>query len=332
MKKQVLYILLLFVSMGLNAKGEKEKGLASINHNRAKAAINFLASDALEGRDAGSRAGKAVAEYLSSHLQSLGIEPLGEQYKQAFDAYSEEFQQRKRYSVHPDSIAKYKKGVHRVLHLQNVLGIIPGVNSDEYVVVGAHYDHVGMDENLVGDKIYNGADDNASGVSAVMQIAQAFVESGVKPQRNVVFAFWDGEEHGLLGSLYFTNNYSYIENVKGYLNFDMIGRNQDENKPKEVAYFYTEANAAFGDWLKNDIKKYDLQLEPDYRPWDKPVGGSDNGSFARKGVPIIWYHTNGHPDYHLPSDEADKINWDKLVEITKAAYLNLWNLANEKSY
>ncbi len=99
-----------------------------------------------------------------------------------------------------------------------------------------------------------------------------------------------------------------------------------------VVYFYTEAHPVFGDWLKNDIKKYGLNLTPDYRPWDKPVGGSDNASFALLDIPVIWYHTDGHPDYHMPSDHVEKINWNKIVDITKASFLNMWNLANEKDY
>lgn len=309
-----------------------EKGLNSISEKDAKAAVGFLACDALQGRGAGALGGRVASEYLASYLISLGIEPLDDTYFQPFEAYNEDFKQKKRYQVNPDSIAKYKQGVHRVLNLRNVLGMIPGINKNEYVVVGAHFDHLGMDTDLVGDQIYNGADDNASGVSAVMQIAKAFVASGVKPQRNVIFAFWDGEEDGLLGSKYFIQNCSFINQIKGYLNFDMIGRNTDETNPDYVVYFYTEANPVFGKWLKDDIKKYNLQLAPNYTPWDNPVGGSDNGSFAKAGVPIIWYHTDGHPDYHKPSDEASKINWKKLVEITKASYLNAWNLANEKEY
>ena len=95
---------------------------------------------------------------------------------------------------------------------------------------------------------------------------------------------------------------------------------------------YTAAHPSFGDWLKKDIKKYGLQLEPDYRAWDNPVGGSDNGTFAKAGIPIIWYHTDGHPDYHQPSDHADRLNWDKIVEITKASFLNMWKMANEASW
>ena len=136
----------------------------------------------------------------------------------------------------------------------------------------------------------------------------------------------------MLGSEYFVQNCPFLKDVKGYLNYDMIGRNSNEAVPEQVDYFYTEANKAFGDWLKNDIKKYDLNLKPVYHPWDKPVGGSDNGSFAKRGIPIIWYHTNGHPDYHMPGDHTEKLNWNKVVDITKASFLNMWNLANEKKY
>ncbi len=331
---RISFIILFFsLSIGaIIAQKPIERGLNSISENWAKAAISFLASDALEGRGAGSKAGLVVSEYLASYLLSLNIEPLSDSYFQPFEAYNEDFQKRTRYSVEPDSIQKYKQGVHRILKIRNVLGMIPGVNTSEYVIVGAHFDHLGVDSNLAGDQIYNGADDNASGVSAVMQIARAFVESGVKPQRNVIFAFWDGEELGLLGSKYFTMNCPFIKQIKGYLNFDMIGRNNDETKPSHVVYFYTEAHPTFETWLKDDIKKYNLNLTPDYQAWDKPVGGSDNGSFAKYDIPIIWYHTDGHPDYHKPSDEVSKINWNKLVEITKASFLNMWNLANEKEY
>ncbi|MEN9919702.1 MAG: hypothetical protein RL662_2138 [Bacteroidota bacterium] len=309
-----------------------EKGLASISENKAKAVVSFLASDALQGRGASTNGGSVAAEYVASYLISLGIKPLSNSYFQPFEAYNEDFQKKKRYSVEPDSITKYKQGVHRILKMRNVLGMIEGVNTNEYIIVGAHFDHLGMDENLAVDQIYNGADDNASGVSAVLQIAKAFVESGIKPQRNIVFAFWDGEEHGLLGSRYFTLNCRFIKEVKAYLNFDMIGRNNDETKPNEVFYFYTDSKPIFEEWTTKDIANYKLDLMPNYRPWDKPVGGSDNGSFAKYDIPIIWYHTNGHPDYHKPSDEQAKINWSKVVNITRSSFLNMWKLVNEKEY
>lgn len=326
-------ICLFFLVLPLHAQSPREKGLESISRTSAEAIISFLANDELQGREAGKPGSRIAAHYLVSSLKEAGIQPLNpDSYYQPFEAYNKERQLMGKWQVHPDSIAAIKQAVHRCLHLKNVLGFIPGERSDEYVIVGAHFDHLGMDETLVNDQIYNGADDNASGVSAVLQIARAFRLSGKKPLRNVIFAFWDGEEKGLLGSRYFVQEFPRINQVKGYLNFDMIGRNNQPEKPQNVVYFYTAAHPSFGDWLKQDIACYNLQLQPDYRAWEYPAGGSDNTPFALRNIPIIWYHTNGHPDYHQPSDHADRLNLDKVVEITKASFLNVWNLANEKKY
>lgn len=330
MKKAILLFTVFLSGSSLFAQDPVEKGLLTINRQTAEAHIGFLASDELEGREAGFEGGRIAGLYIESCLKEMGIAPLSDCYFQPFDAYRQERQKKARFQVHPDSIAELKKEVHQRLSMRNVIGMIPGKNTSEYVIIGAHYDHLGMDPALENDRIYNGADDNASGVSAVLQIARAFLASGEKPERNVIFAFWDGEEKGLLGSAYFVQNCSFINQVKGYLNFDMIGRNSNENVPAQFDYFFTEAYPVFGEWVKNDIAKYKLNLVPVYHPWDKPVGGSDNASFARKDIPIIWYHTNGHPDYHQPGDHTSKINWDKVVDITKASYLNMWNFANGK--
>lgn len=320
-------------ALSLHAQSPCEKGLQSINRTSAEAIIGFLADDELQGREAGMHGSRVAARYLVSCLQEAGIAPLEkDSYYQPFEACSKERQQRGRWQVHPDSIAALKQGTYRSLQMKNVLAFIPGERTDEYVIVGAHFDHLGIDETLAKDPIYNGADDNASGVSAVLQIARAFAASGQKPLRNVIFAFWDGEEKGLLGSKHFVQSFPAVGQVKGYLNFDMIGRNNKPEQPQHVVYFYTAAHPAFGEWLKQDIARYNLQLQPDYRAWDRPVGGSDNASFAVRDIPVIWYHTDGHPDYHQPSDHADRLNWEKIVEITKAAYLNAWNLANENEY
>ena len=323
----------LFSALSLHAQSPLEKGLQSINRTSAEAIVEFLADDELQGREAGMHGSRVAARYIVSCLKEAGIRPLEKNgYYQPFEAYAKERQQRGRWQVHPDSVAVLKQGTHRSLKMDNVLAYIPGKRSDEYVIVGAHFDHLGVDETLADDKIYNGADDNASGVSAVLQIARAFTLSGEKPLRNVIFAFWDGEEKGLLGSKHFVQHCPFLKQIKGYLNFDMIGRNNKPEQPQHVVYFYTAAHPAFGEWLKQDITRYGLQLQPDYRPWDNPVGGSDNASFARSGIPVIWYHTDGHPDYHQPSDHAALLNWEKVVEITKASFLNVWNLANESNY
>ncbi|WP_294628063.1 M20/M25/M40 family metallo-hydrolase [uncultured Bacteroides sp.] len=333
--KRRFYLLISFLlgaSMFVFAQSPVDKALNSINRSSAEATVRFLASDELQGREAGFHGSFAASEYIASLLQWMGVQPLNDSYFQPFEAYRKERQQKGRLEVHPDSIAKLKQEVHQKLSMRNVLGMIPGKNSKEYVIVGAHFDHLGIDPALDGDQIYNGADDNASGVSAVLQIARAFVVGGKQPERNVIFAFWDGEEKGLLGSKYFVQTCPFVSQIKGYLNFDMIGRNSKPQQPRHVVYFYTSAHPAFGEWLKEDIKKYGLRLEPDYRAWDNPVGGSDNGTFAKVGIPIIWYHTDGHPDYHLPSDHAERLNWDKVVEITKASFLNMWKMANEQSF
>lgn len=332
MKRDYLLLALLLVGNITFAQSPIERALNTINRSSAEATINFLASDELQGREAGFHGSRVTSEYIVSLLQWMGVSPLADSYFQPFDAYRKERQKKGRLEVHPDSIAKLKQEVHQKLSMRNVLGMIPGKNTKEYVIVGAHFDHLGIDPALDGDQIYNGADDNASGVSAVLQIARAFLASGQQPERNVIFAFGDGEEKGLLGSKYFVQTCPFLSQIKGYLNFDMIGRNNKPQQPKQVVYFYTAAHPVFGDWLKEDIRKYGLQLEPDYRAWENPIGGSDNGSFAKVGIPIIWYHTDGHPDYHQPSDHADRLNWDKVVEITKASFLNMWKMANEKSF
>lgn len=311
-----------------------EKGYSTINRPSAEAHIEFLASDLLEGREAGYPSGQIAAQYIESYLKTLGLKPWnGDSYRQPFEAYRKERQKKGRYTVNPDSIAKIKQDrAYQRLPLTNVIAKIDGKNPDEIVIIGSHFDHLGMDPLLDGDKIYNGADDNASGVAAVLQIARAFVESGKQPERTVIFALWDGEEKGLLGSEYFMQEWQNPELIKGYLNFDMIGRNTNESRPEYVVYFYTASHPDFGEWLKSDIQSRGLNLQPDYRAWDNPISGSDNASFAKRGVPIIWYHTDAHPDYHQPSDHAPRINYDKTVDITKAAFLNLWNLANLPQY
>lgn len=310
----------------------RERGLQSITSDIARAHVYFLADDALEGRKAGANGSRVAAQYIISQMRQIGIKPLYDNYLQHFSAYSLDMKKRKPYYVERDSVEKILPQLHRRIAMANVLGVIPGQRTDEYVVVGAHLDHEGTDPDLEGDKIYNGADDNASGVSAVLQIMRAFRESGAQPLRTVIFAFWDGEEMGLLGSRYFVERFEHTGRVKGYLNFDMVGRDTRPDNPPYMVYFYTASHPTFADWLKTDIAKYGFALEPDYRAWDRPIGGSDNGSFAQHDIPVVWYHTDAQPDYNRPSDEADRINYPKLTDITRASFLTAWHMAFEPEY
>lgn len=279
-----------------------ERGYRTIRSCDSRAMVGTLASDSLQGRSAGSEGGRMAAEYIISLLEEWGIEPLDAGgYLQPFTVDGCE--------------------------MNNILAVIPG-KSDGFVVVGAHYDHVGIGVAVEGDSCYNGADDNASGVSAVLQIARAVKEMRRRPGRSIVFAFWDGEEKGLLGSRHFVENCTFLSAVSAYMNFDMIGRGPVDN-PKHLTYFYTASHPLFGEWLKEDMLVRNFSFIPDYRAWDNPVGGSDNACFAKNGIPIVWYHTEGHPDYHRPSDCADRIDYEKLLDITRAAFLCAWRLAND---
>lgn len=333
MKKYTFMLLFLSFST-LLAQSSLLKGLNSIDQRTAEAHIEFLADDVLEGRESGRKGGKITQKYLISQLKLLGIKPLFDDYLQPFSAYRVDSQSKepKRYTVNDSLIEIVRKSTHYELKMANVLGKIEGKLPDEFVIVGAHFDHLGIDPYLVGDQIYNGADDNASGVSAVLQLAKAFQISGEKPLRTIIFAFWDGEERGLLGAAYFADKCTFRQNIKAYLNYDMIGRNHKPIEPENFLYFYTKAYPTFRDWLQKDISLHKLKLIPDYRAWENPIGGSDNGSFAKYKIPIIWFHTDAHPDYHKPSDHTNKLNYEKIVHITKASYLIMWRLANEKDF
>lgn len=323
-------LFMVLFTAGAFAQKALERGYKTITIEQAQNYVGFLADDLLQGRDAGMPGGHIAGKYIASLLQEWGIAPFFDgAYCQPFEAV---FVANRGWEIHPDSVLSIKKrGAHELRIMNNILAVIPGELSDEYVVVGAHYDHLGFMCDVSGDGCYNGADDNASGVSAVLQIAKAMLQCGKKPMRTVVFAFWDGEEKGLLGSKYFVANWANPSQIKAYMNFDMVGRGKVDN-PRYLKYFYTQSHPAFGEWLRADIEERGFCFDPDYRPWDNPVGGSDNGPFARVGVPIVWYHTDGHPDYHRPSDSADKIDYPKLLDITRAAYLCVWRMANEKSF
>ena len=158
MRKTALLLWACACSAALWAQSPEEKGLAVINRATAEAHIGFLASDNLEGREAGTREGRIAGDYIAAQLQALGIAPLEGAYFHPFEAYHLERQKRgARWQVHPDSVAVIRAtNAYQRLDLRNVLGMIEGKNPQEIVIVGAHYDHLGLDPFLAGDQIYNG--------------------------------------------------------------------------------------------------------------------------------------------------------------------------------
>ena len=277
------------------ANAQVSVGVAAIDTLEGREQLRFLAADELKGRLTGSNEARITAQYILSELRRLGYEP------------------------------RLEKFVAMERNMQNVILNIPGVDTTTQIVVGAHYDHLGM--GAYGDA-FNGADDNASGIVAVLQIAKAIKASGLTPKRTIVLAFWDGEEIGLHGSKNYMLNRDSAT-VKGYMNFDMIGRETDANNPNLFRYIYTEANPQYQTFLQKAIDNYSLNIDPHFKPWDKPTSGSDNASFAKKNVPIAWFHTDGNADYHKVTDTYDKICWAKMFDIIRASYLVQWEMANE---
>jgi hypothetical protein len=212
---------------------------------------------------------------------------------------------------------------------RNILGLVPGQDlqlKDEYILVGAHYDHEGISDG----KIYYGADDNASGVSANLNAARAFTQLTEKelPKRSIIFAFWDAEEKGMLGSKYFTlHSPVSLTSLKCVLNMDMIGRDAsfnfaalrrpmvDEDARNKVMIFYSAQAPALEQLAK--MANDELNLHLLYDPNVFFTSGSDHANFQVNKIPVLYYFTGFHTDYTSPNDIPDKIDYAKLIRITK---------------
>ncbi len=236
--------------------------------------------------------------------------------------------------------ADYQVVRTRLTH--NVVGIIEGTDprlKDTYVAYGAHYDHTGFRERATPgeDMINNGADDDGSGTVAIMAIAKAFA-TGPKPKRSILLVWHAGEENGLLGSEYMADYpvVGDINKIVTQLNMDMVGRNQDDNAANsnmvlvvgsdristELHNINEDANASMDRPLTLDYTMND-PADP-----QSIYTRSDHYSYASKGVPIVFYFTGLHPDYHRPSDTVDKIIFDKIQRIAQLAYETGRRVAN----
>lgn len=228
---------------------------------------------------------------------------------------------------------------------QNVIAVLEGsdpVLKNEYVAIGAHYDHVGIGTPVNGDAIYNGADDDGSGTVAVLSLAEAFVR-GPRPKRSMLFIWHCGEEKGLWGSQYFTENPTIpIGQVITQLNIDMIGRTKKENdvpanqplpKPGEVFLIGSKLMSTDLGEVSEAVNKSYLNLSFNYK-YDDPKDPeqffyrSDHYNYAKKGIPIIFYMDGVHEDYHRPSDSIEKIDYQNMEKVTRTIYATGWELAN----
>jgi Zn-dependent M28 family amino/carboxypeptidase len=212
------------------------------------------------------------------------------------------------------------KKEQEVIRARNVIGYIEGENPNEAVVIGGHYDHVGKYNGFV----FNGADDNVSGTVGMLSLARAFMETGTKPARTIVFAAWTGEEQGLWGSKYFVKNIPDDLSILLNINLDMISRTTvGDSTGQYLSLLYTTGYESFEKTFRAITEEYGFALDILYESKKIPRGGSDFTPFAKEGIPVISLFTGLHRDYHMPNDEIEFMNLDKMVEIIKLTYLGL---------
>ncbi|MBX3443538.1 MAG: M20/M25/M40 family metallo-hydrolase [Planctomyces sp.] len=285
----VLLVLALLVRTSAAAEG-LHSALASITEVDLRSHLTFLASDALEGREAGTQGGHAAAAYLVDRLQAIGVRPAGED-----GGYIQEFG----------------------LGYRNVLAVFPGSDPelrDEFILLGGHLDHVGFGTRLNSSgpigRIHNGADDNASGLSAILEIAEALTKLAAPLPRSVVIALWDGEEKGLLGSRYWVDNPTVpVAGLRLAVNLDMVGRLRDES----VTVYGARTQRGLRQALVRANQAANLRLDFDHQH----KADSDHHSFYVRRIPYLMLFTGDHPDYHRPSDDVDKINFAGLEQISR---------------
>jgi Zn-dependent M28 family amino/carboxypeptidase len=269
--------------------------------------VEYLSSDELEGRSTGSKGEELAANYIEKRFKELNIEPIGE------DGYFQEFSFKQKSHPHETIITSDSIQENSVTG-KNVIGFINN-KSINTVVVGAHYDHLGFGEegSLYGSdslKIHNGADDNASGVSLMLDLAAKLKNSN--NNNNYLFIAFSGEELGLLGSNFFVKNPTIdIKSINYMINMDMVGRLNNENT---LAVYGLGTSPIFKQTIKSNNKNFKI-IEN-----ESGVGPSDHTSFYLNDIPVLHFFTGQHSDYHKPSDDSELLNYEGINLISDFIY------------
>lgn len=268
--------------------------------------IRVIAHDSMRGRWTPSPELEATAAWIADELRAMGVSGgMDGQYIQ-------------RYSVQLQTA----DGV-RVIEAPNVVGLIEGSDPrlrDEHLVFSAHMDHVGVGRpDASGDSIYNGADDDGSGTVAILEVAEAMATLDPPPRRSVLFLWVSGEERGLWGSAYFTAQPPVpVDRMVANINLDMVGRNWTD-----TIVAIGKEHSDLGPTLHRVADRHpELDMEPidDLWPAESFYTRSDHYNFARRGVPALFFFNGTHVDYHLPSDEPDKVDSDKATRIARLVF------------
>ncbi len=255
--------------------------------------IKFLSSDALSGREAGSEAGEVARKYVLGRFKKSGLKPFGADYTQTFS---------------------FKTRSDQTINGVNVIGYIKGKSlPDKYVVVTAHYDHVGVREG----KVYNGADDNASGTAALFALAKYFKKN--KPKHSLIFVAFDAEEKGLQGARYFVKNLPVPkDSILLNINMDMVSRN-DKNELYVAGGYHYPFIKKYVEAVKKDapVKLLFGHDDPKLGREDW-TSQSDHGAFHREKIPFIYFGVEDHKDYHKPTDTFENINQKFYVDAVES--------------
>jgi len=293
----------------------------TITAEKLKTRLYIIASDEMEGRDTGSKGQKKAGNYLISQYKKSKIShPKGA--KNYYQPVPAAYLNAKRNENLPDS--------------ENIWAYIEGSEKpDEVLVISAHYDHVGVKNG----EVYNGADDDGSGTVAVLQIAEAFQKAkkaGHGPKRSILFLHVTGEEHGLHGSRFYSENPLFpIANTIADINIDMIGRRDVEHANTNNYVYVIGADRLSSDLHNITVAQNDkyTKLDLDFKFNDPKDPNhfyerSDHYNFAKFGIPAVFLFNGVHADYHQKSDEPNKIEYDALAKRAQLAFVIAWELAN----
>lgn len=295
----------------------------TITSAELKTLLYVYAGDEMEGRMTGSKGQRKAAEFIRDFYKKEGIAAA----PGTVDYYQ-------------DVPSSFFEGRRDPLSSENVVAYIKGSEKpEEIIVISAHLDHVGTDKN---GNVFNGADDDGSGTVSILEIAQAFkqaVKDGHPPKRSILFLHVTGEEIGLYGSRYYTENPVFpLENTVCNLNIDMIGR-IDPDKKDNPNYIYLIGSNKLSQELQDVSSAMNdnyTQLELDYK-YDDPNDPnrfyyrSDHYNFAKNDVPIIFYFNGVHEDYHKMTDTPDKIEYDLMAKRAQLIFYTAWEIANREN-
>ena len=280
----VKFVTLLLLAFALDDCRSEE----DITVEESRKTLSYLASDKMEGRKPGNPGNFIAVSFIKKEFESYGLETHIQKFTYTF---------------------RWRVGLFRwrtvEIETMNVIGVLKGT-SDKHVVIGAHMDHLGVDGD--GDA-YNGADDNASGTTAILELAEAFGKSDARPKDTIVFIAFNAEELGLLGSKHYVSDPLLpLDDCKLMINLDMVGRLRG-----------TTVTAQGGN-LSRSVTQLVDKLDDNY-PFDVNITAagnrSDHAPFNWSGVPVLFFHTGTHPQYHRITDDPDLINYEGLVNIAK---------------